>query len=288
MDHSTESLRAFLEGSDRTDAHAPSPGVLVVGSGKGGVGTSVVSVLLAVEAARRGERVLLVDADETVGSLHLMLGVQDPGPGLGGLRGGVMEPEALLVSVASGLVLFPGGGGGVASTLTSGVAERRAMLRRVSGLFSRFSTVIVDGGSRLDSVMAACGQGAERLLCVTSPDRIAIASSYALFKVTRARFQSLPVELIVNRADERKGRGLHAIVRAATQAFLGTDVSFGGTIPTDEGVLQRLEQGVSLADSSAPYAPAPSAAGAVMHRLLTDRTLDSASPLDVLPLPGLV
>ena len=80
----------------RGPAYAPIPGVIAVGAGKGGVGTSLVSALLALEAARLGEQVLLVDADENVGSLHMMLGLEDAGPGVGALRGGAIEPEDLL------------------------------------------------------------------------------------------------------------------------------------------------------------------------------------------------
>ena len=75
------------------------------------------------------------------------------------------------------------------------------LLRRVSGLYERFDLVVVDGGSRLDSVMAACAAGAGRLVGVTTPDRIAQAAVYALLKVTRGRFGALPTELVV-REDE--------------------------------------------------------------------------------------
>ena len=272
-----------MAGAGKNSAFEPRPGVVVVGAGKGGVGTSVLSTMLAIGAAQRGENVLLVDADEAVGSLHMMLGITDPGPGLGSLRAGRGEPEALLVPVDSGLTLFPGGGGGVDATLIAASAERRILLARVAALYERFSTVIVDGGSRLDSVMAACGAGAERLLCVTAPDRIALAASYALFKVARARFDTLPVELIVNSADERKGRGLHAVVRAATQSFLGTDVLFGGTIPIDERLESCLEAGESLAQLDAAFGAA-AAAGSIAHRLLAERQAGEAASRGVITL----
>jgi len=283
MNRSVDSLKAFMGSGDRSSAHVSAPGVTVVGSGKGGVGTSVVSILLALEAHRRGERVLLIDADESVGSLHMMLGILDPGPGLGALRGGQIAPEQLLAAVAPGFMLLSGGGGGVDMTLSSAAAERRALMRRISGLYEQFTTIIVDGGSRLDSVMASCGAGAERLVCVTAQDRISLAASYALFKVARARFEPLPVELIVNGVDEAPGRSLHAIVRAATQAFLGTDVSFGGAIPFDPYVDDALTTGGSLAHVH-PLSPAAAAAAGVMHRLLHERMLASGEATPVIPL----
>ncbi len=235
-----------MAGSGGSAPFEPRPGVFVVGSGKGGVGTSVVAALLAVEAARRHGRVLLVDADETVGSLHLMFGQDDGGPGLGALRKPGVVAEDLLRQVAPGVSLLSGGGGGVDATLSSALGERRSLLRRVSGLYDDFTTVVVDGGSRLESVMAACSAGAARLLCVTTGDRISLAASYALFKVARARFRGLPVDLLVNRADAAEASDLHAVVGRAARSFLATDIGFGGSIPTSPEVVWSLQAGVSL------------------------------------------
>ena len=48
---------------------------IVIGSGKGGVGKSVVSVMLASALAGPGRRVLLLDADQNLANLHVLLGV---------------------------------------------------------------------------------------------------------------------------------------------------------------------------------------------------------------------
>src|ERR1700736_4925292 len=50
--------------------------LIVVGSGKGGVGKSTVSVNLAVALARRGARVGLLDGDAYGPSVPMMLGVR--------------------------------------------------------------------------------------------------------------------------------------------------------------------------------------------------------------------
>lgn len=272
MSKSIDSLKAFVSTSGRSPSHTPLPGVLAVGSGKGGAGTSTVAALLALETARRGEQVLLIDADESVGSLHTMFGMSQPTQGIGMLRRGLVEPDALLQPVTSGLTLIPGGGGGIDATFSRAAGERRAMMRRLSELFPRYSTVVIDGGSRLESVMVACSLGVERLLCVTSPDRLSLAANYALFKVARTRFETLPIELVVNGTEERHGRNLHSVVRSATQSFLGTDVRFGGTIPVDSLLQQGLELGRSISELTA--SPAMSAAGSVTHRLLSERSAD--------------
>ena len=65
---------------------------LLVASGRGGSGTSLVSALLAVAAAGDGRRVLLIDADDFVGPLALTLGVQARASWQD-LRGGRLSPR---------------------------------------------------------------------------------------------------------------------------------------------------------------------------------------------------
>jgi flagellar biosynthesis protein FlhG len=50
--------------------------VIAVSSGKGGVGKTNVSVNLACQLARRGNRVLLMDADLGLANVDIMLGLK--------------------------------------------------------------------------------------------------------------------------------------------------------------------------------------------------------------------
>jgi flagellar biosynthesis protein FlhG len=54
------------------------PCVWALGGGKGGVGKSMISANLAIALARRGRRVVAVDADLGGGNLHTILGVRKP------------------------------------------------------------------------------------------------------------------------------------------------------------------------------------------------------------------
>src|SRR5512142_1023447 len=52
--------------------------VISIGGGKGGIGTSLIAANLGIELARRGKRVVLVDADLGGANLHTTLGVDVP------------------------------------------------------------------------------------------------------------------------------------------------------------------------------------------------------------------
>lgn len=70
-------------GSNRKDGKAVLPGVkniIMVASGKGGVGKSTVSVNLAIGLAREGAKVGLLDADIYGPSIPIMLGIRDERP----------------------------------------------------------------------------------------------------------------------------------------------------------------------------------------------------------------
>jgi MinD-like ATPase involved in chromosome partitioning or flagellar assembly len=279
---SVDTLRALAAGG-QDDSHRRKEPVTVFGAGKGGVGTSTLAGLAALHLSRQGANVLLVDADETVGAQHLLFGLPLECAGLGAMRGGAARPEDLLVEVAPRLTLLPGGAGGVEATLAMAAAERRILLRRVAGLYDRFDAVVVDGGSRLDSVMAACAAGAGRLVAVTTRDRIAQASAYALLKVARARFGGLPAQLVVNRAGAAEGREAHELVDAAARTFTGIGIPFGGAVPCDDALAGAVGAGEPL--QGIAEGPAVEAVALVADQLLAGAWGGPEAPHPLFPSP---
>jgi MinD-like ATPase involved in chromosome partitioning or flagellar assembly len=264
-----ESLRRYVAQQPTTPPRPPTGGgarVVVVGSGKGGVGTSILAALLALGGAARGADTLLVDGDATFGSLHLLLGAE-PGPGLAGLRGGAGTPEELLVHLSDRLHLLPAGETGE----TIPTVERQALFRRVSGLYPRYDFVVVDGGSRLDSVLAACAAGAVRVLIASTVERIALTATYALAKVLADKNPGLPVELLLNRTEQKVADPAADEVRSALKHFLRRTIGYAGWIPDDECVRAALEAGMDLQDA-AVGSPAAARLELVAANLLTQLT----------------
>ena len=68
-----EQLRNIIKRQNRVKHLAR---VITVTSGKGGVGKSNVSVNLAIQLSRMGERVVVFDADFGLANIEIMLGVR--------------------------------------------------------------------------------------------------------------------------------------------------------------------------------------------------------------------
>lgn len=65
--------------NDRTAQSAiRSAKIMAIGGGKGGVGKSLVSILLAIELANQGKKTIIIDTDLGGANLHTLMGVKTP------------------------------------------------------------------------------------------------------------------------------------------------------------------------------------------------------------------
>ncbi len=278
-----EGLRHFVAAAGREHWRTNDDRVVVVGSGKGGSGASTVAALLGIACAAEGHRTLLVDGDELVGTLHRLLAIDAP-HGLGGLRAGTPAPASCVHDFGDGLSVLPGGPGtdaaGRRHTHVLSAGERRSLFRRVSQLYRDFDVVIVDAGSRLDVVITAGAAGVRRFIVVGGDGTVAIAASYALVKAIELKSPGTPVDLIVNRQDDRRGRLVFDQVQEASSRFLGRALDFAGTIPEDSDLHAAALSGQSLR-LIADRTIAGQAVGALARRLLVqleDGADQSAAP----------
>lgn len=210
-----------------TDAH-----VVLVGSGKGGVGKSLLSILLAAEAASAGRRVLLFDADMNLGTLHVLLGLR-PAARVDALLDSELEPADLVCRVSRNLWLLPGTCG--AERLHDMPALERARLElRLSAVFSNYDLVIVDAGSGLDGAIRTATISADRLVVVATPEPAALTGAYALMKIAHLRTPEIPIDVLVNRCQsEAEGATAFDKLAFACDRFLNREIRHLGTVAED-------------------------------------------------------
>lgn len=248
---------------------------LLVASGRGGSGSTLLSALLAMSAAGEGRRVLLVDADDLVGPLALTLGVT-PRASWADLRGGRVTPADVATPVSATLTLVAGGAprlGDSAAAQPISAAERKACMRRVSALAEAMDLVVIDCGARLDTVLGALTPHAgERLVAVSAgSDPVALAATYALCKAVVQRHSALPVDILVNRHEGSDAARCYDAIDAGARQFLGLTLRLAGAIPADPTLDAALRAGMPFPDAAAG-SPAAIAAHEVVMRVLAART----------------
>lgn len=268
----------------RSDAATPSRGHAAVGgvptllcaSGRGGSGTTLLAALLAVAAAGDGYRVLLIDADEHVGPLAMLLGVQPRGSWQD-VRGGQYGAIDVATPLSTTLTLVAGGPARRAAGHVPAVtaAERRACLRRVSALAQGMDLVVLDCGARFETVMASVApHEGERLLAITAGvDPIDLAATYALCKAVHARHGALPLDVLVNRHDGNEALRCFEAIDAGARQFLGCALGHAGAVPSDSTLDAALRAGMPFPDAAAGSPAAVAAHEIVMRALARSSSL---------------
>jgi flagellar biosynthesis protein FlhG len=227
---------------------------LVLGSGKGGVGKSALAVMFAGALARAGRRVLLVDAAQNHGNLHVLLGVR-PLAGLAALLAGSVEPAELVVPIAANLALVPSDSGSQATYQLSSM-DRARIQERVSSLYSAYDFVVIEGGPGIEGAVRAT-LGASRLAVVTVPEPAALSDAYALIKILHLQMPSVAADVLVN-GTSAGGECEAVFERLALGArrFLGREISLLGEVPLDDGVRVAVREPGRLLTLDSPAAAA--------------------------------
>jgi len=263
-DH-TPRQRALRGSPDCADPDGPP--VLVVGSGKGGVGKSIVAVLLAAGYADRGDRVLLLDGSQNLGHLQVLLGVTIQAR-LEQLMRGDAEPAELLHQVSERLWFVPSDSGAEGLYALPAVDQAR-LHHRVAALYPDFDVVVVDAGPGLEVVVRLATMGGSCLVLVTLPEVAALTDAYALIKLVNGQLPNLPIQLLVNRmCDPDEAAAAHGRLATATERFLGRSLGTLGGLPETPALRDVMRRAGGLLRDPAVAPLRERVAYIATHRLL--------------------
>ena len=199
--------------------------VIAVAGGKGGVGKSIVALNLAITMGRLGYRTTIVDADLGAPTLHTMLGVTRPGPGLGGFldqEATSLDDVALDVAGAPNLRLVPGSARNGAANIAA--AQKLRLLRALARLGG--DVVIVDVGAGTSFNTIDLFAAADLKVVVMTPQLPSLQNAYAFLKACVQRsLRRLPDEAAARRRlDELMGaEGDTRPVQVAVGELVDTD-----------------------------------------------------------------
>jgi flagellar biosynthesis protein FlhG len=214
---------------------------IVVGSGKGGVGKSVVSVLLAAAAAECGREVLLLDGEQNLANLHVLLGVGARGS-IESVLSGRGRAEDLVQPVAENLWLLPSESG-AEGLYALGALDRARLHCRLVELSRRFEVVVVDAGAGIEGVVRAAMLGADRVVLVTMPEPTALMDAHALIKILSLQVPHVPIHVFVNRsADPEEGKAAFLRLSAASEQFLDRRLHLAGVLLEESPIAAAVRE----------------------------------------------
>ncbi|MCK6454990.1 MAG: MinD/ParA family protein [Phycisphaerae bacterium] len=233
--------------------------VIAVASGKGGVGKTNVAVNLAVCLARRGRRVLLVDADLGTANADLLLNVA-PRAGLAQVATGGRALADVVMRIvlsgrgnaAGGSLHFVPGASGLPEVADLSAADRGRILDALAELEREFDVLVIDCGAGVSENVVAFAAAADELLVVTTPEPPAMTDAYALIKIVAGRCRCPMLHLLVNMVRDRgEGRAVSERISEVAARFLGRAVHPAGVLLRDDRVPDAVRRRVPLVERHA-------------------------------------
>jgi flagellar biosynthesis protein FlhG len=245
--------------------------VLAITSGKGGVGKTFVSANLAAALAKRGNRVLVLDADLGLANLDVVLNLY-PKVTLHDVFTGKAKLEDAIVRAPGGFsVLLAGSGMVEYSRLSAEV--RDDFLRIMNGLTPHYDIVLLDTGAGISDVVLFAVSLASEVLVVATPEPTSLTDAYATIKVLAGQQKRQNIRLVVNQtARLGDGRAITAQLQQVLDRFVPSEpgrqlrLIHMGDIPADPQVRMAIMRRQLLMQSM-PGSPAALAVSQLAAKL---------------------
>jgi septum site-determining protein MinD len=164
-------------------------------SGKGGTGKTIVVANLGVALAQLGKKTIVVDADISMASLGLVLGLEDKKVTLHDVLAGKEKIERAIYTCPTGLKVVPCG--------MSLSRIREARLDRFKGVVEKLAEkadfLLIDSPSGMNHDLITALAPSEEAILVVNPDFISVFEAIKT-KVVVEHLHVKPIGVVINRA----------------------------------------------------------------------------------------
>jgi len=248
--------------------------VIAVSSGKGGVGKTNMVANLAIACARKGRKVLVMDADLALGNMDILLGLA-PIFTIEDVLSGHRTLEEVLVAGPGNIRILPA---------TSGVQEltelREEQRRHLQTGFLQLNDppdlLLIDCAAGIADNVLYFSVIAHEILLVVSPDPGSLTDAYALVKVLSTRYHQRTFRFLVNMArTPREAKEAFRKLSLVTDQFLHVTIDYMGYVPFDDYLSMAVSQQRPVIEAY-PRAPSSQAFANLVSsvtRWRTDKTL---------------
>ncbi|HEY9845597.1 MAG TPA: septum site-determining protein MinD [Candidatus Caenarcaniphilales bacterium] len=215
--------------------------LIVVTSGKGGVGKTTCTANLGMALARLGHQVALIDADFGLRNLDLLLGLENRivYTAVEVLAGECRLDQALVKDKRhSQLVLLP-----AAQNRNKDAVTPEQMQQLVHDLGQKYDYVLIDSPAGIELGFQNAIAGAKEALVVTTPEISAVRDADRVVGLLEAQ-QIAQIHLIINRLRPGMVQANDMMSVQDVQEILS--VPLIGVIPDDERVIVSTNRGEPL------------------------------------------
>lgn len=226
--------------------------VLAITSGKGGVGKTNIAANLAICLSASRKKVLLVDADLSLGNLDVIMNINSK-YNISHMITGRKSIEQIIHIGPAGLEIICGASG-LEDLTNINEFQRQRLLKDLAKLGSDTDMIVIDTAAGISKSVIGFCLAADHVLVVTTPEATAMTDAYAMIKVLVGNRFAGRISLIVNMAETTaEGKKTYQQIANVVRRFLNTHVYDAGILLRDEQLSSavRLRKPVVLAHPKA-------------------------------------
>lgn len=213
--------------------------VLVISSGKGGVGKTTLAVNIAFCLAKNHKKVLLMDADMGMANIDIMLAIA-PKYNLYHLVNKINTINEIIFNGPHNIDIIPGGSG-IAELANLSEEQLTYILQEMSKIDGIYDYMIVDTGAGISKQVIRFLLAADEVIILATPEPTSFADAYGLLKSIHNYGYQGKVNLIMNQVkDEIEGILLAEKFILVSKKFLKREVSFLGHIEKESFMAEHI------------------------------------------------
>jgi len=255
--------------------HAVKRRKIALVSGKGGVGKSVLAMLIADSLASEGRRALLVDANCYSPSLHVLAN-QNPTLTMEKLLSHSRQPSAInFPSIAPGVDFLSNRKIDTQHEMPSG-ANAAFFLEVIAPYTAAYDFIIFDTHTGIDEWNAGIMAGSHDIILVSQTDPASIIDAYTFLKAAYPHVAMQKFRLLLNQTlSHVSGTEAHEKLNLALQHFLDIQIPLSGMIPFDYSLKTAV-------DNQAPFwqKPHKGAAASTVQQMMNNYLETNKYPMD--------
>ncbi len=217
------------------------PHIIGIASGKGGVGKSNLSINLAWQLAKSGQKVLLFDADFGLGNTDILLGIH-PENNLDQVIHGEKSISDVVYTVSDHIDILAAGSANYELANASSL-KIDAVFYQLEQFSESYDHVIIDTGAGISENVRNTLLYCDEVIIITTPEPASLTDSYASIKMVSKRDPGVKFGIVVNMVENMvQAKRTYYQLSQVAQKFLGIHPRFIGAVPRDERMLKAILQ----------------------------------------------
>ncbi|HBQ24772.1 MAG TPA: ATP-binding protein [Syntrophomonas sp.] len=221
--------------------------VIVIASGKGGVGKSTLALNISLSLCNRGKKVILMDADLGLANIDIMLGLL-PKYNLHHMIQGKKNLKDIIISGPGGLSIIAGGSG-ITELANLGDNSLKKLLVELGKLDGEYDYMMIDTGAGISKNVISFLLSANDIIFVTTPEPTSMTDAYGMVKTIARKSTDKTFYLIVNRVvDNIEGILVAEKFKLVCEKFLNLHINILGYVVNEPLIGEGIKRQSAFID----------------------------------------